>query len=166
MKYPLCVGFLAGRVLMSSHLMASCEVRGLTPTLVHSSHFGRADCRLSSGKVADLYQLYQTSCSLRMKLLVLCLVLFSLAALAPAQQDVVSDCSKQCQPGCQCPCAGVNTKPFTKYTKMENEKPVADAQCIFDPSMGKTCGQCINGGKQCGSPMQEWCQNPQSKVVR
>merc|ERR1711981_1058549 len=107
---------------------------------------------------------------LRMKLLLVwCLVLFSLAALALAQQeDVVSNCAKQCGKGCKCPCAAANTKPFVKYTKMKgkgkNKKPVADAQCQFDPSMGKKCGRCIKGGKQCGPPMHQWCQNPKSKM--
>merc|ERR1711981_15807 len=107
---------------------------------------------------------------LRMKLLLVwCLVLFSLAALALAQQeDVVSNCAKQCSKACKCPCAAANTKPFVKYTKMKgkgkNKKPVADAQCLFDPSMGKKCGRCIKGGKQCGPPMHQWCQNPKSKM--
>merc|ERR1712038_366089 len=105
---------------------------------------------------------------LRMKLLVRCLVLFSLLALALAQQDTVSTCAKQCSKGCKCPCAAANTRPFIKYTKMtgkgKNKKPVANAQCLFDPSMGNKCGKCINGGKQCGPPMHKWCQNPKAKM--
>jgi len=101
-----------------------------------------------------------------MKLMVRCLVLFSLAALVLAQLEV-STCGKQCGDGCKCPCAAAATKPFMKYTKMKgkgkNKKPVANAQCTFDPTMGKTCGQCINGGKQCGPPMHKWCQNPKAK---
>merc|ERR1711997_335439 len=85
---------------------------------------------------------------LRMKLLVWCLVILGLAALAQ-QQDVVSNCAKQCSKACKCPCTAANTKPFIKYTKMKgkgkNKKPVADAQCQFDPSMGKKCGRCIKG---------------------
>ena len=106
-----------------------------------------------------------------MKLLVWCLVLLaSLAALALAQQqDVVHQCAQQCGKQCKCPCASANTKGFIKYTKMKgkgkNKKPVATAQCLFDPTMGKKCGKCINGGKQCGPPMHQWCQNPKSKVV-
>merc|ERR1712110_217771 len=69
---------------------------------------------------------------------------------------------------CKCPCASANTKGFYKYTKMtgkgKNKKPVANAQCLFDPTMGKKCGKCIKGGKQCGPPMHKWCQNPNSKV--
>ena len=106
--------------------------------------------------------------SVRMKLMVRCLVLFSLAALVLAQLEV-STCGKQCGDGCKCPCAAAATKPFMKYTKMKgkgkNKKPVANAQCTFDPTMGKTCGQCMNGGKQCGPPMHKWCQNPKAKNV-
>ena len=106
-----------------------------------------------------------------MKLLVWCLVvLASLTALALAQQqDTVHQCAQQCGKQCKCPCASANTKGFFKYTKMKgkgkNKKPVATAQCLFDPTMGKKCGKCINGGKQCGPPMHQWCQNPKSKVV-
>jgi len=103
---------------------------------------------------------------LRMKMLVRCLVLFSLLALALAQLEV-SSCATQCKDTCKCPCAAANTKPYMKFTKMKgkgkNKKPVANAQCFFDPSMGKNCGQCINGGKQCGPPMHQWCQNPNAK---
>jgi len=100
-----------------------------------------------------------------MKLLVWCL-LVSLLALVTCQLEV-QECSTKCTSDCKCPCANINTRPFMKYTKMrgkgKNKKPVANAQCVFDPSMGKKCGQCINGGKQCGFPMQKWCQNPKSK---
>merc|ERR1711963_303415 len=100
---------------------------------------------------------------LRMKLL-LWVSLLGLEALASSQ---VSDCSMNCSKGCQCPCAKAKTKPLQKFTKMKgkgkNKKPVANAPCLYDPEAGNTCGRCINGGKQCGTPMQKWCQNPKSK---
>jgi len=102
-----------------------------------------------------------------MKLLVRCLLLSCLAGLAMAQMEV-SNCAKQCSKGCKCPCAAVKPNAFYKYTKMtgkgKNKKPVANAKCLFDPTMGNKCGKCINGGKQCGPPMHKWCQNPKSKV--
>jgi len=102
---------------------------------------------------------------LRMKLLVLCLLT---CLVAVCQSDsAISDCSVKCSSDCQCPCQSVNTKPLWKYTKMrgkgKNKKPVADAPCVFDPSGDDKCGRCINGGQQCGFPMQKWCQNPKSK---
>ena len=112
---------------------------------------------------------HSLKCSLRMKLLVRCLLLSCLAGLAMAQMEV-SNCAKQCSKGCKCPCAAVKPNAFYKYTKMtgkgKNKKPLANAKCLFDPSMGNKCGKCINGGKQCGPPMHKWCQNPKSKVVR
>ena len=30
----------------------------------------------------------------------------------------------------------------------------------------RDCGRCKDGGKQCGTPMQEWCQSPRNKGVR
>jgi len=101
-----------------------------------------------------------------MKLLAWCVVL-SLLALTHSQ---VSDCSTKCSKDCKCPCASLSTgiiKKLQKYTKMRgkgnNKKPVADAPCEYNPELGNKCGRCIKGGKQCGAPMQKWCQNPKAK---
>jgi len=114
---------------------------------VSSSHFGRA------GELLVL----------RMKLF-LWLSLLGLVALSYSQ---VSDCSMNCSKSCKCPCAKANTKALQKFTKMKgkgkNKKPVANAPCLYDPEAGNTCGRCIKGGKQCGFPMQKWCQNPKSR---
>jgi len=68
--------------------------------------------------------------------------------------------------GIKCPADTVNVKQFHKYTttKKVNGKirPVADAPCWFDLTR-HDCGRCKNKGKQCGTPMQKWCQNPKSK---
>merc|ERR1711936_81336 len=114
---------------------------------VSSSHFGRA------GELLVL----------RMKLF-LWLSLLGLVALSYSQ---VSDCSMNCSKSCKCPCAKAKTKALQKFTKMKgkgkNKKPVANAPCLYDPEAGNTCGRCIKGGKQCGFPMQKWCQNPKSR---
>jgi len=66
----------------------------------------------------------------------------------------------------KCPQDSVNVKQFYKYTVTEKKngkiKPVADAPCWFDLTRNN-CGRCKNKGKQCGAPMQKWCQNPKSK---
>jgi len=88
----------------------------------------------------------------------LCLVTY-------CHSEEVSLCATKCSDDCQsCDCASVNTKKFEKYTETrKNGKPVADAPCEFNPSLGNRCGRCKNGGKQCGTPMQKWCQSPKSR---
>ena len=51
-----------------------------------------------------------------------------------------------------------------KITLFKILRPVADAPCWFDLTR-HDCGRCKNKGKQCGTPMQKWCQNPKSKNV-
>ena len=59
-------------------------------------------------------------------------------------------------------------KAFLKYTETKKvngkPRPIADAPCWFDLTRSD-CGRCKNGGKQCGAPMEKYCQNPNSKFV-
>merc|ERR1719225_46833 len=68
--------------------------------------------------------------------------------------------------GQKCPKDKVNKKQFYKFTETTKQggktKPVADAPCWFDLTRSD-CGRCKNGGKQCGAPMERWCQNPRNK---
>ena len=38
-------------------------------------------------------------------------------------------------------------------------------RCFFISILFLISFRCINGGQQCGFPMQKWCQNPKSKKV-
>ena len=55
---------------------------------------------------------------------------------------------------------------FTQMKKNDKGKwvPVADSLCWFDLTKNN-CGTCKKGGKQCGYPMNKYCQSPKSKTV-
>ena len=66
----------------------------------------------------------------------------------------------------QCPKNKVDKRQFYKWTQVSKVggkvRPVADAPCWFDLTRSD-CARCRNNGKQCGAPMQRWCQSPKSK---
>ena len=59
-------------------------------------------------------------------------------------------------------------KEFFKWTETKKVngklRPVTDAPCWFDLTRSD-CGRCKKGGKQCGAPMEKYCQNPNNKFV-